>query len=136
MQIALLHCVAVCIAINGKIFGKNGQLSDIGNNFSVAHPAENDLFEIYKFVYSNDSEENAERLYDKLYQKCLTLQEIPEKGHIPPELRLLEIEDFLEVHYKPYRIIYQIIKEEVFIYCILDGRREIQKLLQERLIRG
>ncbi|MCX6149698.1 MAG: type II toxin-antitoxin system RelE/ParE family toxin [Ignavibacteriales bacterium] len=97
---------------------------------------ENDLFEIYKYVYLNDSEENAERLFDKLYQKCLALQEIPKRGHVPPELRLLELENFLEVYYKPYRIIYQIVKEEVFIYCILDGRRDIQKLLQERLIRG
>jgi toxin ParE1/3/4 len=94
-----------------------------------------DLFEIYKFVYLNDSENNAEKLYDKIYQKCLTLQEIPERGRIPPELRLLEMEDFLEIFYKPYRIIYQLVQNEVYIYCILDGRREIQKLLEERLLR-
>ena len=93
--------------------------------------AEKDLFEIYKYVYLNDSEDSA----DKLYKKCLSLQKIPQRGHIPPELRLLEIEDFLEVHYKPYRIIYQVIQKEVFVHCILDGRRELQKLLHERLIR-
>jgi toxin ParE1/3/4 len=97
--------------------------------------AENDLFEIYKYVYLNDSEEKAEMLFNKLYQKCLTLQEFPERGHIPPELRLLEIEDFLEIHHKPYRIIYKIVNDEIFVHCILDGRRDIQKLLQERLIR-
>ena len=97
--------------------------------------AEKDLFEIYKYVYLNDSEDSAEKLYDRLYKKCLSLRRIPQRGHIPPELRLLEIEDFLEVHYKPYRIIYQVIQKEVFIHCILDGRRELQKLLQERLIR-
>ena len=59
--------------------------------------AENDLFEIYKFIYLNDSEDKAEKLYDKIYRRCLTLQEIPLRGHIPPELRLLEIEDFLEI---------------------------------------
>ncbi len=98
--------------------------------------AENDLLEIYKYVYLNDSEERAGKLFDKLYQKCLALQEIPERGHILPELRLLEVEGFLEIHYKPYRIIYQIVNDEVFVHCILDGRRDIQKLLQERLIRG
>ena len=98
--------------------------------------AENDLFEIYKYVYLNDSEEKAEKLFEKLYQKCLTLQKVPERGHIPPELILLEVEGFLEIHYKPYRIIYQVVNNEVFIHCILDGRRDIQKLLQERLIRG
>jgi len=97
--------------------------------------AEIDLFEIYKYVYLNDSEDSAEELYDKLYKKCFSLQKIPQKSHVPPELKLLEIPDFLEIHYKPYRIIYRIIQKEVFIHCILDGRRELQKLLQERLIR-
>ncbi|HEX9739594.1 MAG TPA: type II toxin-antitoxin system RelE/ParE family toxin [Ignavibacteriaceae bacterium] len=97
--------------------------------------AEEDLFQIYKYVYLNDSEEKAEKLYLKLYDKCVLLQEFPDRGHIPPELNLLEISDFLEIHYKPYRIIYRIIKSEVFIYCILDGRRDTQKLLQERLLR-
>ena len=97
--------------------------------------AEEDLFQIYKYIYINDSEEKAEKLYTKLYEKCLLLQEYPERGHIPPELNLLDVEDFLEIHYKPYRIIYRIIKSEVFIHCILDGRRDIQKLLQERLLR-
>lgn len=102
---------------------------------NFVNDAEEDLFQIYKHVYLNDSEEQAEKLYSRLYERCLLLQEFPERGHIPPELDLLSIKDFLEIHYKPYRIIYKIIKSEVFIYCIIDGRREIQKLLQERLLR-
>jgi len=97
--------------------------------------AEEDLFQIYKYVYLIDSEDKAEKLYLKLREKCLLLQEFPERGHIPPELSLLEISDFLEIRYKPYRIIYRIIKREVFIHCIIDGRRDLQKLLQERLLR-
>lgn len=97
--------------------------------------AAEDLFEIYKYVYLNDSEEKAEYVYSKLYEKCLMLQEYPERGHNPPELHLLNIEDFLEIHFKPYRIIYRIEKRDVFVHCILDGRRNIQILLQERLIR-
>jgi toxin ParE1/3/4 len=97
--------------------------------------AEQDLFQIYKYVYLNDSEDNAESLYSKLREKCSLLQEYPERGHVSPELDLLEVSDFLEIHHKPYRIIYRIIKREVFIHCIIDGRRDIQKLLQERLIR-
>jgi len=97
--------------------------------------AEEDLFEIYKYIYLHDSENNAEKLYSKLRAKCLLLKEFPERGHIPPELDLLEVSDFLEIRYKPYRIIYRIIKREVFIHCIIDGRRDIQKLLQERLLR-
>ena len=102
---------------------------------NIVSSAEEDLFEIYKYVYFNDSEEKAEKLYSKLYEKCLSLQEHPNRGHFPPELSLLGIDDFLELSYKPYRIIYLIIEKIVIIHCILDGRRDMQKLLQERLIR-
>ncbi len=97
--------------------------------------AEEDLFEIYKYVYLNDSEEKAEELYRKLYEKSIQLEKYPERGHIPPELDLLDITDFLEIHHKSYRIIYRIIDKKVFVHCILDGRRDLQKLLQERLLR-
>jgi toxin ParE1/3/4 len=97
--------------------------------------AKEDLFEIYKYVFFNDSEEKAEKLYSKLYEKCSSLHAYPNCGQIPPELSLLGIGDFLEMTLKPYRIIYQIIDKTVFIHCILDGRRDIQKLLQERLTR-
>jgi toxin ParE1/3/4 len=97
--------------------------------------AENDLFEIYKYVYLNDSEEKAEKLFNGIYKKCLTLASFPKRGRIPPELKFLDIYDFLEVIYKPYRIIYQIVGNVVYIHCILDGRREIQKILEERLLR-
>jgi len=102
---------------------------------NLSFSAENDLYEIYKYVFLNDSAVKAEKLYSKLYAKCIALQEYPHRGHIPSELSLLGIDDFLEIIYKPYRIIYQIIKKVVFIHCILDGRRDMQKLLQERLIR-
>ncbi len=65
-------------------------------NFVV--DAEEDLFQIYKYVYLKDSEVQAEKLYSKLYERCLLLQEFPERGHKLPELDLLNIEDFLEIH--------------------------------------
>lgn len=102
---------------------------------NITSSAEKDLFEIYQYVYLNDLEETAEKLYSKLYEKCLSLQKYPNRGHVPPELSLLGIDDFLELSYKPYRIIYQIIQKVVYIHCILDSRRDMLKLLQERLIR-
>ena len=97
--------------------------------------AEEDLFKIYKYVRLNDSKADANKLFDKLYEKCIKLKNYPERGHCPPELQFLEIYDFLEIHFKPYRIIYQVTGRQVFVHCILDGRRDMQKLLQERLLR-
>lgn len=102
---------------------------------NIAKSAEDDLFELYKFIYFNDCEENADKIYSKLEEKILSLLEFPNRGHIPQELNLLGMKDFLESNYKPYRIIYQIVSKTVFVHCVLDGRRDMQKLLQERLIR-
>ncbi len=102
---------------------------------NIIKSAEDDLLEIYKYIYFNDCEENADKIYAKLVEKITSLQEFPNRGHIPSELKLLGIEDFLEIHYKAFRIIYQIIENVVFVHCLLDGRRDMQKLLQERLIR-
>jgi toxin ParE1/3/4 len=102
---------------------------------NIVSSAEEGLFEIYRYVFFNDSEEKTEKLHSKLYEKHLSLQEYPNHGHVPPELSLLGIDDFLELTYKPYRIIYKIIEKVVFIHCVLDGRRDMQKILQERLMR-
>ena len=102
---------------------------------NLSFSAGEDLFEIYQYVFFNDSVEKAEKLYSKLYEKCIALHEYPHRGHIPSELSLIGIDDFLEITYKPYRIIYQIIQNAAFIHCILDGRRDMQKILQERLMR-
>ena len=104
-------------------------------NVNFTFDAAADLKEIYKYILFNDSEQSADTLLDKLRSKCLELKSYPQRGHVPPELQLLHIQDFLEIHYKTYRIIYKINKKDVLIHCILDGRREMEQLLQERLLR-
>jgi toxin ParE1/3/4 len=66
---------------------------------------------------------------------CLRLDQYPARGNVPKELLSLGINDFREAHWKPYRIIYRIVGQRVVIYCVLDGRRNMQTLLQRRLLR-
>jgi len=102
---------------------------------SLSASAEEDLFEIYKYIYQNDSEENADNVYSELRKKCFSLQDYSNRGHVPNEMALFGLNDFLEIIHKPFRIIYQTIGKEIFIHCVLDGRRDMQKLLHERLMR-
>jgi toxin ParE1/3/4 len=96
--------------------------------------AEDDLLEIFKYVAIEDSLGNAESLFDNLYRKCISLKDFPNRGHVPPELFGVN-KTYLEIHYKPYRIIYEIAEDIVYIHCVLDGRREMKRLLEERLLR-
>jgi len=101
----------------------------------VISDAEEDLFEIYKYIALYDSVNNAEKLLSGIEDACESLKDFPERGHVPPELDRIGIKIYKEIHYKPYRIIYQIIKKDVYVHCILDGRRDMMTLLEERLLR-
>jgi len=105
--------------------------------FSVllVEDAEKDLWEIYLYVAQNDSVEKADRLLDNLERAILKLETLPERGHFPPELERIGVREYREIFFKPYRIIYEVIRSEVFVHCVLDGRRDLQDLLQRRVLR-
>ena len=46
------------------------------------------------------------------------------------------IKDYREVYFKPYRVIYRVLGTKVYVYLIVDGRRDMQTLLTRRLIRA
>ena len=97
--------------------------------------AEEDIFEIYNYLAINDSEGKADHLFGKLQETCLSLENYPDRGHLPPELERINVREYSEIHFKPYRIIYQVRNKQVFIHCVLDGRRNFQDILQDRLLR-
>ena len=97
--------------------------------------AEEDIFSIYRHILKNDSFSKADFVFGKIDELCNGLREFPERGHIPPELERVGMPLYREIHFKPYRIIYEIDGKTVFIHCVVDGRRDLQHVLERRLIR-
>ncbi len=97
--------------------------------------AERDLEELVDYVAVHDSAEKALRLLDRLEEKCASLSTHANRGHVPPELRKVGVSEYREIHFKPYRIIYRVEKREVYVYAVVDGRRDLRDLLQRRLLR-
>jgi len=95
-----------------------------------------DLKDIYTYISEHDSANNAEHVLDEIEKKFVSLSELPERGVHTKELMALGIRDYREIFFKPYRIIYRIVKENVYVYLIADGRRDMQTLLQRRLLGG
>ena len=56
-------------------------------------------------------------------------------GNYPPELERINLYNFREIHSNPYRIIYEVMDKIIYIHCILDGRRDVVSILQERVIK-
>jgi toxin ParE1/3/4 len=107
------------------------------SSFSVylIEGARQDLLRLHRYAAENDSFARADKLIDDLQRVCLKLKTMPERGRIPPELERIGISEFRELIFKPYRIIYHVVKLDVFVYCILDGRRDLPDTLEERLFR-
>lgn len=97
--------------------------------------AEKDIEDIYRYVKRHDSEEKAERLSQNIEQVIMSLQASPLRGHYPPELERLGVLEYREVFFKPYRVIYEVAGGSVFVHCVLDGRRDLRDILQQRLLR-
>jgi toxin ParE1/3/4 len=101
----------------------------------IIEDAEQDLTDIHTYIARHDSPANADYVLNELETLCLRLAELPLRGHVPPELDRIGVTAYREVHFKPYRVIYQIMGQDVFIHCVLDGRRDLQSLLERRLLR-
>ena len=104
-------------------------------SINIIEDAEQDLVDIYRYMSFHDHEKNTDQLLDKLESLCLSLDSLPLRGNIPPELDRIGVTNYHEVHLKPYRIIYEVIESSVFIHCVMDGRRDLLSVLERRLLR-
>ncbi|MFN4289712.1 MAG: type II toxin-antitoxin system RelE/ParE family toxin [Permianibacter sp.] len=98
--------------------------------------AEQDLVSIYDYIVECDSKANADHVLDRLQEVVESLSTVPERGAYPKELLAVGIRDYRQTAFKPYRVIYRVVAQRVYIYVIADGRRDMQSLLARRLLGG
>ena len=98
--------------------------------------AEDDLESLYDYLAAHRGSDEAEALLDSLVAKAQALERFPERGGVPQELERLGIRPFRQLAHPPYRIVYRVAGQVVFILLIADGRRDMQALLERRLLSG
>ena len=96
--------------------------------------AERDMEALYDYVAEFDSVAQAEALLEKILQTANSLAMHPERGTYPKELLSLGIREYRQLFFKPYRVIYRVLGKHVYIYLIVDGRRDLSTLLATRLL--
>jgi len=99
--------------------------------FSVG--AREDLRSIHAYILNNDSLESADNVAREIVRTALKLREFPQRGIYPPELLESGNGAYRQLFFKPYRIVYRIRANTVFIAVIADGRRDMKSLLMRRL---
>ena len=86
------------------------------------------------YIAEFDSVANANHVLDQLMEVVQSLARFPERGSYPRELVALGIKAYRQTAFKPYRVIYRVGGNQVVIYLIVDGRRDMQSVLSRRLL--
>ena len=100
----------------------------------LSNDAARDLEELYDYIAVHDAPRKADYVLDQIEKAFSKLSEFPERGAYPKELLTLGIREYREIFFKPYRIIYRVMEKNVYVLLIVDGRRDMQSLLQRRLL--
>lgn len=96
--------------------------------------AERDLEAIHDYVAEFDSPASVSYVLEQLLETVETLATFPKRGSHPREMLVLGIRDYRQIFFKPYRAIYRVVEQRVYVYLIADGRRDMQSLLTRRLL--
>lgn len=98
--------------------------------------AQQDLEAIHDYLTVHRSPEEADALLDAFLERIDTLERFPMRGAVPGELEALGMREFRQILLPPYRLIYRVAGEMVYVVLIADGRRDMQGLLRRRLLSG
>jgi toxin ParE1/3/4 len=96
--------------------------------------AARDLEDLYHYITLHDAPGKAGHVLTRIEKALGSLSESPDRGAHPKELLALGIREYREIFFKPCRLIYRVTGTVVHVYLIADGRRDMQTLLQRRLL--
>ena len=94
------------------------------------------MAEIFDYLDRYHSPARATDVLEQIERRFLSLSDYPHSGSYPNELLDLGIQEYREVVCRPYRIIYRVLGQIVYVLVIADGRRDMQTLLQRRLLQA
>ena len=78
----------------------------------------------------------ADPIIDRIVSRAESLRSSPQRGKTPPELRAIGDRTWREVQEPPWRILYRLVGKRVEIHGVLDGRRNLEDVLLERLLQA
>lgn len=97
--------------------------------------AAHDLEDLCAYIDLHDAPGKGDYVLEQIEKVFDSLSENPQRGACPKELLAVGLREYREIFFKPYRIIYRVVERNVYVLLIVDGRRDMQALLQRRLLR-
>jgi addiction module RelE/StbE family toxin len=99
-----------------------------------AETASRDLEEIVTYI-AQDSRQQARKVLKHIRGKTATLRSSPSRGRIVAEFLDFDLRSWRELVLSPWRVIYRIEGNLVFVDSVIDGRRDVEDILMRRLLR-
>ena len=97
-----------------------------------ASSAAQDLERIVTYI-ADDSPGSARRILAKIKEAVSTLCHSPHRGRFVPELQGQGILLYRELVITPWRVMYKVSDERVFVVAIFDSRQNIEDILLKKL---
>ena len=94
--------------------------------------AENDLINIIEYI-AVDSKHNALKIFNKINERVSKLYHFPERSRIIPELKNFGVHQYRELIISPWRIIYRISDDRIYVLSVIDSRQNVEDVLLNRL---
>ena len=104
------------------------------NRIVWAAPALRDQEEILDYLFQ-DSPAGAVRFLDQVDEAVRRLASLPRLGWVVPELERHQVVRYREVVLSPWRLIYRVEPDRVYVLAVIDGRRNVEDVLLRRLLR-
>ena len=95
--------------------------------------SERDLKSIVEYI-AKDSPSRAYEVLGSVKEKASNLHSFPDRGRIAPELQDQGITQYRELIVAPWRIIYRVSEETVYVLSVLDSRQNVEDILLKRLL--
>jgi len=95
--------------------------------------AAKDLAGIIEYI-SSDNPTIAYKKFLEIKKRAQNLYTFPERGRVVPELQEQGIDQYRELVIAPWRIIYRISRNNVYVLSVLDSRQNVEDILLKRLI--
>jgi toxin ParE1/3/4 len=102
-------------------------------NVVWASVAEKDLVNIIEYI-AEDSPQNALNILKSIRKQASDLYTLPERGRIVPELYDQGILQYHELIIEPWRLIYRVSEQEVYVLSVIDSRRNVEDILMKRFV--
>lgn len=96
--------------------------------------AKEDLLTIVDYI-KKDSLSAARKVFEQIKEKVQSSNFFPLKGRVVPELLKEGITIYRELIVEPWRIMYKIENDTVYIMAIFDSRQNVEELLLQKLLR-